>query len=185
MKTPPPAVILDANVLVQAPIRDTLLRLAEGPTLYRVRWSAEIIAELKRTLQGKFGIPPDRAEYLESQLKEHFPEAWIEGFESVAPHMANDPKDRHVLAAAVHGKVRTIVTYNLRHFPLNTTRPWRVKAIGPSAFLKKLYRADEDLVIATLREQAADIRRTLPEQLDVLHKSVPAFVEMVRRNTGL
>lgn len=25
-----PAVILDANVLVQAPIRDTLLRLAEG-----------------------------------------------------------------------------------------------------------------------------------------------------------
>jgi len=30
--------------------------------------------------------------------------------------MANDPKDRHVLAAAVHGEVPIIVTFNLRHF---------------------------------------------------------------------
>jgi len=60
----------DANVLVQPPIRDTLLRLAEGPTLYRPRWSAEIMAEVKRTLEA-------RTAHLEAKLREYFPEAWI------------------------------------------------------------------------------------------------------------
>ena len=36
------------------------MRLAEGPALYRARWSEEIIAEVKRTLEGKFKIPSDR-----------------------------------------------------------------------------------------------------------------------------
>lgn len=40
------AAILDACVLVQAPLRDTLLRLAEHPGLYHPRWSEEIIAEM-------------------------------------------------------------------------------------------------------------------------------------------
>ena len=185
MKPPLPAVILDANVLVQAPIRDTLLRLAEGPALYRARWSEEIVAEVNRTLEGKFKIAPDRVAHLESKLREHFPEAWIEGFKSLVSQMANHPKDRHVLAAAVHAKARTIVTYNLRDFPLEATRPWRVTAIGPSTFLKRLYRTDEALVIETLLEQAADVRRTFEEQLKVLHPGAPAFVELVCRETGV
>ncbi len=177
--------ILDANVLVQAPIRDTLLRLAEGPTLYLACWSQEIIAEVRRTLENKFGIAPVRTAYLESQLREHFPEAWVTGFEALIPRMANDPKDRHVLAAAVQAKARTIVTYNLRDFPLETTKRWQVTAIGPSTFLKRLYRTDDALVLDTLREQATDLRRTLDEQLKVLHPAAPAFVEMVCRDTGV
>ena len=180
-----PAVILDANVLVQAPIRDTLLRLAEGPTLYRVRWSAEIIAEVQRTLEGKFAITPARTARLESKLREHFPEAWVEGFEALLPQMTNHPKDRHVLAAAVHSKSRSIVTYNLRDFPPEATKPWRVTAMGPSTFLKRLYRTDEALVIETLREQAADVRQTFEQQLKVLHPAAPAFVEMVCRDADV
>lgn len=180
-----PSVVLDANVLAQAPMRDTLLRLAEGPTLYRACWSAEIMAEVKRTREGKFGIAPARTAHLESKLREHFPDARIEGFESLLPQMTNHPKDRHVLAAAVHAKSRTIVTYNLRDFPLETTKPWRVTAIGPSTFLKRLYRADEALVIRILKEQASDIRRTFEQQLKALHPAAPAFVEIVCRDTGV
>jgi len=180
-----PAVILDANVLVQAPIRDTLLRLAEGPTLYRTCWTEEIMAEVKRTLEGKFGITRSRTGHLEAKLREHFPEAWIEGFEHLLPQMANHPKDRHVLAAAAHSKARTIVTYNLRDFPPEATEPWRVTAVGPSTFLKRLYRTDEALVIETIREQAADIQRSFEEQLKVLHLAVPGFVELVCHDTGL
>jgi hypothetical protein len=67
--------LIDANVLVQAPVRDTLLRLAEAPALYKPVWSAEIMAEVKRTLERRFGIGPDRTRHLESQLRLHFPEA--------------------------------------------------------------------------------------------------------------
>lgn len=69
-----PAAVIDANVLVQAPVRDTLLRLAEGPELYRPLWSAEIMAEVRRTLNRQFGISPNRIANLESKLREHFPE---------------------------------------------------------------------------------------------------------------
>lgn len=174
-----PAAVIDANVLVQATVRDTLLRLAEGPELYRPLWSPEIMAEVRRTLGDRFGIAPARIARLESKLREHFPEAWIEGFEALIPEMTNDFKDRHVLAAAAHAKARTLVTYNLKHFPTSCTKPWRVTAVGPSLFLKQLYASDPQSVVKVLREQAAEIKRTFVDQLRVLHKAVPAFVEVV------
>jgi len=50
--------ILDACILVQAPLRDTLLRLAEPPSLYQPLWSEEIIVEMKRALENQIGLPP-------------------------------------------------------------------------------------------------------------------------------
>jgi predicted nucleic acid-binding protein len=129
---------------VLAPVRDTLLRLAEGPELYRPLWSAEIMVEMRRTLCGKFGIAPNRIAHLEAKLREHFPEAWIKGIEPLLPSMTNDAKDRHVLAAAAHAKAGMLVTYNLKHFPLSSTKPWRVTPVGPSQLLKKLYASDPE-----------------------------------------
>lgn len=172
----PPLVLLDANVLVQAPLRDTLLRLAEGPQLFRPLWSEQIFEEVRRTLHNQFEIPPNRIARLESVLREHFPESWLTGFDALTPRMTNDEKDRHVLAAAAHAAAPTLVTYNLRHFPPAATHPWRVTAVGPSAFLKALHQADPTAVTTVLHQQAADIRRTLPAQLRVLHKAIPAFV---------
>ena len=50
-----PIALLDGCVLVQAPLRDTLLRLAEPPRLYQPCWSEEIISEMKRTLENRIG----------------------------------------------------------------------------------------------------------------------------------
>lgn len=178
-----PTAVIDANVLVQAPLRDTLLRLAEGPELYRPLWSEEILAEVRRTLEGQFGLAPNRVAHLESKLREHFPEAWIEGFELLVSEMTNDAKGRHVLAAAAHAKSRVLVTYNLKHFPLSSTKAWRVTAVGASLFLKGLYAKDPQAVVRVLREQARDIRRSFADQLRVLQKAVPGFVEVVCRDT--
>ncbi len=52
--------VLDACVLVQAPLRDTLLRLAEPPRLYIPQWSDEIIAETVRTLKTGLACPHRR-----------------------------------------------------------------------------------------------------------------------------
>ena len=48
--TDAPLVVLDACVLVNCSLCDTLLRLAEPPRLYEPKWSEEIIAETIRTL---------------------------------------------------------------------------------------------------------------------------------------
>ena len=73
--------VLDACVLVQAPLRDTLLRLAEPPSLYQPLWSEEIIIEMKRALESQIGLPPAKTAYLERELRRHFLDSWVAGFE--------------------------------------------------------------------------------------------------------
>jgi hypothetical protein len=53
-------VVLDACVLVNAALRDTLLRLAEPPHLYLPRWSKDIILETVRTLEMSLTLWPSR-----------------------------------------------------------------------------------------------------------------------------
>ncbi len=111
-----PLVILDACVLANFSLCDTLLRLAEPPPLFEPKWSEEIIRETTRTLEFKLGWPSSLTAYLEAELRANFKEAWIMGYEPLLPLMTNDEKDRHVTAAAVHVKAPIIVTFNLRHF---------------------------------------------------------------------
>jgi hypothetical protein len=106
-----PLVVLDACVLGNFSLCDTLLRLAEPPRLYEPKWSEEIIRETIRTLESKLGWPRSLIGYLEAELRAHFGEAWISGYEALLPRMTNDEKDRHVLAAAVQGQAPIIVHF--------------------------------------------------------------------------
>ena len=49
------AVVLDACVLAPMPLCDTLLRLAEDPSMYRPLWSGNILQEVGNVLQNKLG----------------------------------------------------------------------------------------------------------------------------------
>jgi predicted nucleic acid-binding protein len=177
-------VVLDANVLVQAPLRDTLLRLAEHPRLYLPRWSDEIIAETVRTLQNRIGLSSQKTAYLVGQLREHFGDAWVTGYEPLIGQMANDPKDRHVLAAAVKCGASVIVTYNKRDFLPAATTPWEIEIQGPSTFLKYQYDLNPSVLIDKLHAQARNIGRTLPEQLAVLRAAAPSFVDAICQDLG-
>ena len=88
-----PVAILDACVLVQASLRDTLLRLAEPPSLYQPLWSEEITVEMKRALERQIGLSPHKTAYLERELRRHFPEFWVAGFEPLVHKMTNDETD--------------------------------------------------------------------------------------------
>jgi hypothetical protein len=62
-------VVLDACVLVNAALRDTLLRIAEPPRLYLPRWSKDILEETTRTLEGKLGLTFLQTSHLVAELK--------------------------------------------------------------------------------------------------------------------
>jgi hypothetical protein len=118
-----PLVILDACVLANFSLCDTLLRLAEPPRLFEPKWSEEIIRETTRTLELKLGWPNSLTVHLEQELRALFSEAWISGCESLNPRMTNDEKDRHVVAAAVHGE-------GSDH--LNVQLPWIDSDLAPA-----------------------------------------------------
>jgi len=73
--------------------------LAEPPRLFEPKWSEEIIRETTRTLELKLGWPSSLTAHFEAELRGHFSEAWIGGYESLVPRMTNDEEDRHVVAA--------------------------------------------------------------------------------------
>lgn len=76
-----PLVLLDAYVLANFSLRDTLLRLAETPPHYEPRWSAEIMAETVCTFESKLGWPAALTTHLQSELLSHFGDACVTGYE--------------------------------------------------------------------------------------------------------
>ena len=174
-----PLVVLDACVLANFSLCDTLLRLAEHPRLFEPKWSEEIIRETTRTLESKLGWPSSLTAYLESELRAHFSEALIRDHESLIPRMTNKEKDRHVLAAAVHCGAPLIVTFNLRHFRPEHVSSWGVVALHPQSFLIGMFRQEREVVMAKLEQQAADRIRSLRELLAILNATVPDFVAVV------
>lgn len=77
-------------------------------------------------------------------MREAFDAATVpaDEIERLEPEMDNEPKDRHVLAAAVAGAAETVVTLNLRDFPRSVCEPLSIEAIQPDEFLLRLHRLD-------------------------------------------
>ncbi|MFJ6464114.1 hypothetical protein ACIQM0_24310 [Streptomyces sp. NPDC091387] len=73
--------------------------------------------------------------------------------------MANDPKDRHVLAAAVRGQAHAVVKLNVRDFPAGTVEPYEIEVLRPDDFLLYLLDPTPVDVFAVLRTQAESYRR--------------------------
>lgn len=107
--------LLDANVLVNGAVRDTLLRAAEAD-LYQLAISKDILDEMSAALERALGLTRGQTDYLKSEILNAFESALVEGHERLIPVMENEEGDRHVLAAAVQAGANTIVTFNLRHF---------------------------------------------------------------------
>lgn len=85
-----PRVVLDACVLANFSLCDTLLRLAESPRLFEPKWSEEIILETIRTLESKLGWPRPLCVHFEGELRRNFGEAWISGHDGYAPAVVSD-----------------------------------------------------------------------------------------------
>ncbi len=179
-----PLVVLDACVLANFSLCDTLLRLAEPPRLFEPKWSDEILREATRTLESKLGWPESLTAHLEKELRAHFSEAWIRGYEPLIPRMTNDEKDRHVAAAAVHGEAAILLSFNLRHFRPEHLAAWGVRALHPQSFLIEIFRQDRAAVMTKLKQQAADRGRSLSQLLDILNATVSGFVAAVLAATS-
>lgn len=172
-------VLLDANVLAESAVSDVFLRLSEEPRLLLPRWTEMIWDETRRTLTDRLHWPVSIAESRIRAACEAFPEAMVTGFEVLIPQCTNDPKDRHILAAAIHAKVEVIVTMNVRHFREIDLSPWGVKARHPGDYLRTLYEMDPAVVVSTLHQMAQRRSYSLASMLSRLSPSVPAFVRYV------
>lgn len=180
----PFAVVLDTCVLYPAHLRDTLLRLAERE-LYQPLWSEDILDELRRNLSD---VAPRAVDHLLDQMATAFPEAAVEDYAPLIDGLLCDPKDRHVLAAAVRADADAIVTFNVGDFPAPSVAPFGVEVLHPDGFLLDLLDLAPGLVLDMLADQAAANRRAPKTTSELAHAlaraGAAAFADEVRRRVS-
>ncbi len=173
--------VLDANVLVPVSLTDTLLRSAEHRR-YVPLWTDAILDEVIRNvarLHPEHGT--DSANRRVRFMNTAFPDAMVTGWEHLEADMTNDPKDRHVLAAAVETGAEVIVTNNTSDFPDSACHPYGISVMRADSFLCEIWSTEPELAKTMIEEQAASLRgHTFESLLDVLAVHMPTFVTQVR-----
>lgn len=108
--------VLDTNVIFPLVIRDLLFWFAYYE-LYTPKWSVNIFDEWKDVMIRK-GVSEDEANKRVNVANKAFPDALVLNYDKLIDKLElPDPKDRHVLAAAIKTNANVIVTNNLKDFP--------------------------------------------------------------------
>jgi len=178
----PLSVVLDADVLIAAPLRDTLLRAAHAG-LCRTCYSADILEEVRRNLVEKRGLSTDAAQRTIDRLRTFPHKEFVDASRDLIPRLATDPEDSHVLAIAIRAKADAIVTVNVRHFPPTVLDSFQIQAQTPDEFLANLFDENSSLITQIITAQAAALMNpplTRDQVLTNLARVAPSFVRKVR-----
>jgi len=132
-------VVIDANVLAYLSLAKLLLQLARSKRLFLPYWSQKILEETWRTYAVKLGHGEKYAYARLAEIVVGFPDALQADLEPLIAQCTNDPKDRHVLAAAIKARAQVVVTFNQKHFRPEHLEKWGIVAINPNDFLLELY----------------------------------------------
>jgi predicted nucleic acid-binding protein len=159
-------VVYDANVLYPNTLRDLLIRIAQSG-LVQAKWTNQILDEtfaaLARDLKD---IPSEKLERTRSLMNEAIRDVLVTGYEPLVEGLKlPDPKDRHVLAAAIKAGAQVIVTRNLKDFPADYLAEWDIEARPPDAFVLDQVGVRVQVVAACI-QQIAGSRRRPPQSFD-------------------
>ncbi len=177
-------IVLDACVLASANVADLMLRLSLDPRLYLPRWSEKILQEAVSARQ-QLGYEPQSTIRWEAALRGSFPGSIVDYPPELEDSMRNDPKDRHVLAAAVSGRAEIIATFNLKDFPPAALVRWEVEAKHPDDVLTHFFELSGGVVTQRLNEIATKRGKPLAQILETLGKRVPTFSRVVAEELGI
>jgi predicted nucleic acid-binding protein len=177
---------IDANVFYGARLRSLVLFVAQSK-LYRVRWSERVHDEWIDSVVKKTKRPSVTRESLQStrnDMNEAILDCLVDNYEHIEKVIKlPDPKDNHVLAAAIHGHASTIVTFNLKDFPQDYLSQFNVHATHPDEFLVGAYHISPDLFIEAVRKDLIHYRKptlTFAEYVEALRKAgVPKLADLL------
>lgn len=164
----------DANVLYPADLRNLLMHLALTG-LFRATWSAGVHEEwMSALLRNRPDLSREKLERTRRLMDQHAADALITGYEDLIPSLElPDPNDRHVLAAAIRGRVDVIVTANLRDFPAEALAPFGIEAQHPDEFVLHLLDLAPSVVAEAARTHCESLKnppKTMREYLITLER---------------
>ena len=164
--------VLDANVIYPAPVRDLLLNLADLE-IFTPKWSETIHEEwIRNLLVKRKDLSKKKLLRTIEIMNSAFPYAEISGFEELIDELnLPDLDDRHVLAAAIHGKVDAIITFNQKDFPPKYLNQFKIKVFNPDGFLTHLHKSNSNIIKTAFHKQLVSLKnppKTREELIEIL-----------------
>lgn len=152
-------VVLDASVLYTEPVRGLLLWVAALGG-FDPLWTSRILDEVGKNLLEGQRVSLEQWERLRAAMLAAFPDAMLDhdAPDAIEDQMPNDPKDRHVLAAAVAHGVELVVTNNLKHFKQADLERVGVRASNADQLLCELLSVAPNVIREALESQVATMR---------------------------
>lgn len=173
---------LDACVLFPPNRRDVILTIAEAG-ICQIRWSPDVLDEMSRNIVVRAKVNSSRAQtgaqYVRRAMEGAFPDAMVDYslYAQLIPMMPNDPKDRHVLAAAIASRADVLVTANIKDFQASPESA-SIKIQHPDEFLcHQLEHTPSDFfhALADLASKRREPMNSVPSIVRALQKTVPHF----------
>ncbi len=182
--------LLDANVLYPAPMRDLLMQLTVAD-LFREKWTADIHREW---IEALLVDQPHRdrvaLERTRDRMNAATRDCLVTGYQTLIPSLRfPDPDDRHVLAAAIVRHCDAIVIQTLRDFPQAALAPHGLEALHPDVFLQAQIGLEPALFCIAVRKVRTRLKNppySVDEYLNTLtRQGLVATVAELRPFAGL
>ncbi|MEM6514686.1 MAG: PIN domain-containing protein [Bacteroidota bacterium] len=143
--------VLDTNVIYPIEIRDLLFWFAYYD-MFTPKWSEHIFDEWKGVMLRK-GVKEEEATIRIQRANTAFPDALVKNYSGLIESLElPDPKDRHVLAAAIKTNANVIVTNNIKDFPKNYLASFGLTAKTADDFLTDIIDLNQDQAIKAFKE---------------------------------
>lgn len=157
----PVIAVCDACVLYPFHLRNLLVQVSVDG-LYEARWTDDIHDEwIGNLLIDRPTIPLERLRHTKALMEAALPGARVEGFRHHVQDLTlPDADDRHVVAAAIEAGASRLVTWNVRDFPEDALKEYRLKAQTPDTFLVELYDRMPGALVASLAHARRNLSRS-------------------------
>jgi predicted nucleic acid-binding protein len=156
--------LFDANALFSPLVVDLALSLATAD-VFRPKWSIQIHEEwVHAVLRRKPQLSEERLRRRSVAMNEAFPDAMVllsDGQVKAFTNLLPDPKDGHVLAAAVVGRANVVVTDNAKDFPKSVIAQFELESQSTDHFLS--FALDIDSAATKYALKAMVDRRKQPQ----------------------
>ena len=159
--------VLDTNVIYPVWIRDLLFWFAHDD-LFTPKWSRHIFDEWKDVMQRK-GVSQEEIEKRVNWANAAFPDAMVKDYELLVDGLKlPDPKDCHVLAAAIKSNANIIVTNNLKDFPEECLTEHGMSAKSADDFLTDIIDLNTEIAVNSFRKLVLYKRNPDLDEFEVL-----------------
>jgi hypothetical protein len=143
--------------------------------LFRAKWSHAIHEEwMGHVLERYSDKTRADVERTRDLMDRYAMDAIVFDYENLMPGLKlPDPKDIHVLAAAIRGRADVIVTFNLQDFPEDYLKQFDIIPQHPDDFVAHQFTLNAGQVCAAAKQHRASLQKTKP--------SVPDYVDLIQR----